>query len=538
MSNPLLEKIKSILAYEETDVAPSLHSLRQITATSATQTTVTSADLSAANDYDYVFLVLEALNGNCKGQMVLVTEFVNGTDTATVTPFAESIVESTQFRVWDFNIPSAACTATSLSATVVESTIRTEADDHWNGQYLLCVDGVNEGEMRLISDWNQTANEFTVATAFSNLPVIGDAYVPVVAIQPSEVSIGMDGGTVIEREIVNDTLDPEGIIVGAMSNVTAEMSLEIKGQGSEAGQGSTAVRPPEAGLQLSRIFTEANRTGDLTDSGCTTTIMVLDSETQYAYSAYLVNGEAYVPTTSATPGGGAIVPSGHLTNAPATGDEVFAGTTYTPQDTGHGSVGFFVYQGGSSGNLAVITGAMPSLGMSLEGDTIGKFNLSYKAAGGFFADSGASHSDVYDTTAPLAVKSNVNRVLLDGVELEADVLSITAELLGEPTNKAAAFGAFENSGGQFYTNRVSTETMEVYFADASQYHKFRSTAEQELLIQVGSVAGNAFCLWANRAQQVVTPEIGNSEDLMTQTLTFRLLRPTTAGMPAYTFTHL
>ena len=111
------------------------------------------------------------------------------------------------------------------------------------------------------------------------------------------------------------------------------------------------------------------------------------------------------------------------------------------------------------------------------------------------------------------------------------------DLIPEPTRKNAAFGTFENNGGYFYSTRNPAITMTVYMEDSSYWNKFRSMREFDLLIQVGSVPGNIFGIWAARAQLVSPVDFSEQDGQMTQTLEFRILRPTTSGQPDFVLAH-
>lgn len=530
MSAPLLEKLKSILVYEESALAPSSATPRQITVDNSTISTIGSVDFSADSNDDFVFYVAEALDGNVEGQFVLIKSMDATDDIATTTSFRETPVGLTSCRLWNFNIRGAAvATSAGTTAGQITSARLTQADDYWNGYSIFGLDTSNNSSMGSVTDFSASTDLLT--TDLTSNSDLGDAYLVCQPLQPEGVEINISGGTVLERNTVTDTLAQEGIIVGTQDEVSISINPEVKGLTSSAGDNVTATAPSESGVLLRAIMTETLPTGGLVNTPTNAEYFTTTNASANPYDLMMVNGDVYAYTQ---PTAGLAIHTtlpGHLSAAPTASDVIYAGCNYKPKDTGHESVGFLCMVGNSE--MHMISGCMPSFGISLEGNQSARYNFEYMATGAFWAPYTKTHSDIYDTTAPIAVKSNVSRVVLDGVELNADVMSITAELLPAPNPKGGNFGAYEGSGGYFYTVRNPTVSMTVYFENSDYYHMFRARKEVDLLVQVGSVPGNTCALWGPRAQQIQTPSIGSDGELMTQDLTFRLLRPTTAGQPDF-----
>ena len=529
MSAPLVKDLTSVHVYRESAVAPTKDFIA--TLSGSTQTTLTSTSFNGLDDEDIVFRVVEALDGNVKNQRVVVLDYDDASDTVTTTAFRVTPSNLTTVKVWDTKAEVAVPDGVGSTTECVAS-YRNEADDYWNGYSLNRLDGAGTG-LAQISDFVNSTGTFTVSTAQSAAYTAGDAVIPVMPIQPSAVTYKVGGGDAIEREIVTDTLAQEGIIVGAITDDSMEMDIEIRGSGSAPGTGVAATKPAEAKALLDPIFDD--NVGTSGDVGLTVTDkdnFTYDNLSVAQYDMVLVNGEV---TGLTAVSGGNLTTAGHLTTAPSTDDVIYAGTTYKPKDTGHESVGFMCFKG--DGELVVAPGCMPSLGIDLSASAIAKYKFSYKGVGGLWAPFTKVHDDIYDTTKPTVVKSNITRFVIDGVELEADVLNISGELLPEPNVKGASFNAFENNGGHFYTMRQPQITARLYFEDSSYIHRFRSMVESDLLIQVGCVAGDTWALWAPRAQIVAAPEVGDENELMAQDITFRLLRPSTAGQPDFIITH-
>lgn len=536
MSTPLLSKLKSVLLLECDAAAPSAGPIPNITASSVTQSTIVSDQLAGVTTDNSVLLVYEALDGNVKGQMVVGLSN-SGTNTVTTTNFSNASPTATQFKQWNFNISRAPITATTINQDeLTAGTLIGDGDDYWEGWRILGVNGNIDGDLLTVDAFTSATGLITSNADFSAIPATAnhDHAILCYPMQPSSFEMSVSAGQALEREIVTDTLATEGVIVGSQEGSTVSMDLEIRGPGTIGASGTGVKRPDEAGRVLKMLHDEKLGTGGAADVVSSATYWTLSAGAFSQYTINMVNGECCVNTLAGTSAMGTY--AGHVSAAPQTGDVVYAGASYHPKDTGHISAGFLVYHGDSE--MALVAGGLPSLGVSLEGDQIAKYNFSYPMSGGLWSTDAKQHDDVYDTTAPIPVKSNVSRVVLGGTELDADVMSVSIELLPEPEKKGANFGAFEGSGGHFYTNRQPSVTMEIYFEDSSYYHKYRKSEEFDMLIQVGSVPGNTWAFWAPRAQLVQGPEISGGDNLMTQTLTFRLLRPSTAGQPDYVIAHV
>jgi hypothetical protein len=529
MSNPLVANLKSLMMTQDTATAPAAGTPKQVTGT-ATTTVISSVDLDEGTNAGYVMHVFEALNGNCKGQLVLGTAHDNAGN-VTVTSFNNAAPSTTQFKHWVYSWPAAVPTTDGSTTTVIASA-RTEADDYWNSYYMLSLAGENTA-LRNITDFDNGSTTFTT-DAFDTATDIGDAMIPVQPMQPDSVEITIDGGTAIEREIITDSLDPEGIVVGAIESAMVNFSAEVRGLATAAGEAVVASPPAEMHVALSSVFTETLDTGDTVGSGSDTTkVVVADAANYTQYSLALVNGDIFA--ISSISNFDLNAPTGHLSSAAVSGDICYAGANYKPKDSAWKSCSFLAWYGDAM--LLALTGGMPEIGASVEGNGIAKYNCNYSCVGGFLADVAKPHNDIYDTSTPVVGKANVSRVVYDGAELDADVLSCNFTFLDAPVMKGAAFGAYENNGGHIYTTRTGSCSMVVQMEDSSYCQQYRAGDEVDLLVQVGSVATAAWGVWAPRCQLVSNPDISDADGLFQITLELRFLRPTTAGQPAYVLAH-
>ena len=511
-----------------------------VTSTATAGTIVSTTGLTGAYE-DYVGLVFEALDGNVKGQLVICTGFNEGTDTATTTPFwRTSGITTTQFKIWKPPWPIVA--VTSAGSTTEHTTAeRDEADDTWIGHYLLWLNGDNAGEIQQVSDSASGAQTITTA-AFSNASADGDVGLLVNPLAVEEVEIGLSPGIAIERATVTDTLAKEGVLVGGQEPSSLRIMPEIRGLGTAAGDGVAASAPTELHALLSSLFTETLDTGDVcVASGSDADTVIVDEATAPVsqYSLVLINGEvaAVESVTSGTPADSSTIELVHsLSSVVADNDVMYAGANYAQKNSGHTSASFLVWQGGSPQKMSAFFGGLPSLAAEISGNVIGKYDFSFSFNAGLACDRSAGHTDPYDSSAPVVGRANVCRTVFDLTELDGDVISAAFNFLPTPEHKTAAFSAFENRGGVFYRSVDAGCTLVIQQEDTSYRHRYRAGDEFDLLVQVGSVATNAWAVWAPRAQ-IVAIEEAKDNNVLQWSITCRFLRPSTSGQPAFVITH-
>lgn len=532
MANPIVANLKALLMTEETATAPTSGTPAQIVGSCTDNATIESSDLTSSDNFDYVWHVFEALDGDVKGQKVLCTAY-DGSQTATVTPFTKgSAPTATIFRHWSYPWPMATVTDTDGTTTTLDCSLRTEANDYWNDYYMLFLAGANT-DLKNITDFEGTTNDrFTFATATA--PEQGDACMPVQPLQPDSVEVAMDFGVPIEREIITDSLDPEGIVLGAIDSATVTLNAEIRGLATSAGYAVAASAPSEMHVGLSTVFTETLDTGDNIVSYTTDAPVIGGPGSNFTqYSLALLNGEVCAVTDVAV--NTLSTQSGHIVTTPVADDVIYAGANYKPKDSAWKSCSFLCWYGDNM--LAALTGGMPEIAASVEGNGIAHYNCTYHCVGGFVSDYAKPHDDIYDTSTPVVGKGNVNRVVFAGTELVADVISASFNFLDAPLKKGASFGAYENNGGHIYTSRTGSCSLVVQMEDVEYISRYRRLDEVDLLVQLGTIPTACWACWAPRAQIIEAPQPSESDGLMQLTLNMRFLRPTTQGQPAYVLTH-
>lgn len=532
----IVEKIASALMIPESAIAPSLGTPGQIIASSVTKTgsyhEIVSSDLNGLGD-DCVFDILEALDGDCKGQLVMILAFHEGSDTAACTPLQETAPTTTTFRRWVTGLKKATATSDSANTTSITSTYRTETDaDYWPrfrmlGMYDLGVEG-----QKNISAFDTALDKFTTE-AWSSTPQQGWPFLPCQPLKPAEVDYGIST-TAIPRENIQDTLDGDGVVPGAQVEAQASFSPEIRGLETAAGNGTEADPPGEMHEALRAVMTEVLNTGDTAQAGSSTSNPIVSDGTRFTQYSLALHELGDVFAISGISGNTLTVPSGHLGTID-TADVIYGGACYQPKDTSHESISMLFFHGRQL--MTLLLGGMPELKGTIENDALGRYQFAYQFVGGLVSDLAQGHDDTYDNSTPVVGKSNVNRVLIDGSEVEAQILNAEMTLLDAPQKKGMAFGGFENNGGMIYSGRNAGISMTMQLEDSTYFNRFRKGDTFDFLIQAGRIPTAAWGLWAPRAQVMNYPEKGSGDGLLQQTLVLGFLRPTTAGQPAFVVGH-
>jgi hypothetical protein len=532
--------IQSLLICRDVANAPVEGTPRQVVASSVTASVPAGFHdlvIAALNGKgtEPVLAILEALDGDCKGQKVLALAFNEATDTLRTTPFRTAAPTTRTFLYRHWSWPKATATGAGSETTTVSS-YRTETDDFWNGFQMLALFGSN-ADLEAITDFVAGTDTFTHG-AMAVASAAGDACLIVQALKVAGAKITADPGKAIEREVVTDTGEPEGIVPGAAENLGLTLTPEIRGLDVAAADGVTASPPGELKAALATAFEQVLGTGDTAEVGGSVTTPTVHTGSRFAAgSIAMVNGDAFgvvAVNTGATPDE-LTVPAGHIRTAPAENDVIYAGASYKPKTSGHGACSFLAWLGRSE--LIAMTGGMAAWKAKIDRNALAHYELEWSFIDCLRATFPQPHYDRYNAATPLVGRGNVSRIVFDGAELPGEVLSAELELLPAPANPTAAFGAVENKTARRYLNVLASAKIVLWMEDSRYWHRYRAMAEADMLLQVGRVPTAAWALWGARTQ-IVAIEDGDADGLRTVTVTFRFLRPSTQGLPSFVMAHL
>jgi len=534
MANPVVGKIKSVSVVPDSAKTVSDSSPRQFTATNVAAagdfTEITAVDLSGT-DSDLVWSIMEALDGDCKGEITLVTAFDDATDIATVLPFRVAATSSRIFKVFDPPWKKATCTLNGVD-TEIESTYRTEADaSYWPRFRMLCPYGTNIGQYN-ITGFAPATDVFSV-TGMTGGSTDGDMYIPVQPIKPGDFSFGISS-TSIARENVTNTLANKGIAVGAQIDAQASLALEIRGLADEAGDGSEATPPGEGHECLRAVFEEMLNTGDSVQGGSTQTSVNVSDGTRFNnYALSLIQAGDVFAVTDIT-GNVLTVPTGHISSMPTTGHVLYGSASYRPVDEieNYDSVSFLIWDDRSQ--FTGLMAGMPEVKASIEGDQINKMQLAYNFVGGIKKSWASDHTDTFDNSIPTVGKSNVSRAVVAGVEIDCSIMKADFTFLDAPVPKTNSFGCFQNKGGFYYTKRDAMVSLTLQMEDSDFWNQYYAGGTFDILIQCGTVPTAAFAVWAPAAQITECPT-ESEDELKTWEVQLMFTEPVLPDTPSFIF---
>jgi len=517
----LIEGASSLYEHPEPDdKAPVRATPFVFIASSITATTVVSSTLSGAAATNYVGCQLRALDGNQKGQRRIIKAFNPGTDTATVDSWIGT-PDATVFEMWVLPVPwivasSAGASGSPGPPTIVAVTTADtsgrpgrDTSEDWvdpDRYAVLCVSGTNAGRVALIEGWaagTYTLEAFGAWAADST----GDLYIPIKNLHThgAEFALGDLNQTYVARPTVRGHFEErEGVLAGRTSGIS--FGVEAQGPTGVSSGGTAATRPTEAGDILNSMFTENADAATAVTAGSTTTSINVTTATGVQAdgrfrigSVVLINGEATM-IQAMTDGGGSddvwtVSPA--LSAAPGAGAGVYGGVCYTPlyPETGHRTHGIWCLHGGTEWRC--LYGCAPNI--KVEGFTEGeilRWMLEWTGDGHFtFTPSNAFSAWTYaNERFPIGVRrvptTGRNTIIkLDGTIIQAKAFTLDYGFTNQPEGTVTGQ---DQTYGIHTAKRETTGTLTVWMTDDGYIEKFERAAKMELVVQKGSVQGEAF----------------------------------------------
>lgn len=506
------------IALEPTNSTLTPATPHNVTASSVTNTTVVSADLTAADNFTYPGMYLEATNGDIAGEFALIREFDNTTDTATVDAWSVASPTATQFRLWETPDPVLRCDGTVDSVTI-SAPNRSEANDYWNNPdryYAIKINAggsaIARGEARLVTVFVGATGTFTVGTAFTASPAAGDLFVlrkPLKLGTPGELALAETSQVFIERDEVRNDWQTEPSPLGRREG-TASVALYLKGASTAAAGTTAAFAALDIEDVMKAMFTKraVDSTSAVVAGGSTTSLWVTDTQgTRFTVgNLILVNGQV-TQVTAFTASDGAkdiltVAPA--LSAYPATGTTVYGGVTWAPRTTGHLSSTLEYYEGGTT--RLTCHGWKPNLRITgLGHNQIAQ--LLFEGPISFFQehDSAIPNTVTYDSQTVIAARHA--RVLLSGASVDL----IGGEIdIGYAPEVKPLLNPIGNDGTVVGLKR-SAGTMRIWKANVNEQERMRKAQTNSLLVQIGNGVGACFAVYFPRIQytSVSTAEEGS-----------------------------
>lgn len=246
--------------------------LKSVTATGGSTTTIEGCSGSTADQYvGGLALCIKASNKENLGQKRFIKQYTTPGGTLTTDPFRAAVVSGDVFVLIQTGI---ALFAEDTGGTDVTDASRTEPQDYFNGSanqggpYLEALEADNNSGVYLITDFGSGVASVTL----DGNSVIGDIYAPVV-FDEGILEISEENKEVL-REAQLGALGSIGRTPITARGVSVKYDGYIRGSGTAAGDGVTALRP-SIGWLLRSGMTERLIPGNAISSNSTpTTIMI------------------------------------------------------------------------------------------------------------------------------------------------------------------------------------------------------------------------------------------------------------------------
>jgi hypothetical protein len=322
---------------------------------------------------------------------------------------------------------------------------RSEADDYWNGYWVVPITGNRRGKIAQISDFVSSTGTFTLATGLGGALAAGDVVLIRKFVEISEPNLGLTEEYEERRQQRTDFAEGDGVVT--MRGGTCAFDTDFYPSGSLAAASSKANASVLSGLLPACGYAETVQTStSVTTGSSTTAVKVTAAWENFSIGGPVVwNGNLRWVTALAdgTPDTVTVTPA--FPNTPASGDVLYAGRKYAKTTSGdtYGCVLEYEVDGirttmtGCKGNVVLNDGARIGLSWSFMVDHWIRE----------IEELPANPASAYTTAAP--VLSQDRHVYVDGSA--ADIGGFTCSLNAShvPKNVQGASGINGRAGFHF-----------------------------------------------------------------------------------------
>lgn len=484
------------------------------------------ADSGSADTYNGRYFV-ECLSGSNRGlSRRVIDDNGSGTLTFDGNGFPNQIASGVEYRLIKSSEPVAVFTSTT-SSTVVEDTVRDEADDYWIGYELSLISGGEAGETQTISDFTSATGQFTVDTAFSAQPGNADADTALVrkVLEVGGVSLTVDRNY-IQRNSARFNLSRNSGIIGAK---TASISFDVQmaASGALAASDAPAGGSAISGLMQAVGLTEViGKSCTIDDAAATTTVVDVasgDRENLSLGMAVQYQGNVAFVTDMADGGAGAdtITVAPALPVAPADTDTLQASRMYRI-DTDAQRKGVTIYYERDGirftlfdcmGNLEIVPGD--------SSEVIFRFNLNAAHYIEENEDDAAGDCLSAAYSSAQVIMGSDRLFYLDSTQYDVSGVSVNVNHTAAAKNVSGKYGLNGMSGYQTVDIAPSVSFTQLWDDDDDGLDGIElfNTQTQKAVAMVYGSHGNCFAIRMPAAEVTSYPAPGDQEGLMTEPYT-------------------
>jgi hypothetical protein len=469
----------------------------------ATTEIYTNSDSGGADTWNGLYWI-EMRSGTCKGEWKrIVDDDGAGTVTLENNGFSAQIDSGDEFALWLSPEPIVAVDSSSGETNIVDAT-RSEADDFWNGYYLVAISGNKRGKAPvLITDFVSSTGTFTVAAGLGAAADAGDVFVIRKFIEKQQPSESLTHAWIGRPSHRNNFSRGDGI-TGARGG-SISFASHIYPSASLAASGSVANKSVLSGLLQACGLVENQDTSATVGTGSTTSAIKIATASWENFTVgnmVVWNGN---PTwiTSLVDGAGAedtvnVTPP--LPQAPAATDVLYAANGYHKSLTGNelGCVveweadGYRFTVTGCKGNVTLQSGEPPMLQFEMQsGHWIEELEAAPYNAG-----------TAYTTAGP--VLETDRKAWLDTTKTNIGTFTASPNAEVSPRNVQGSTGANGNVGHQFtnFAHGASwRELMDSSDTSLTQNERWLARTAKDVIVAMGS-HGRIFAVRLPVARQI------------------------------------
>lgn len=320
--------------------------VRKGTATSngaANGTTLIDSSIGGSDDDLNGRYIVRILSGAAKGQEKLVVDYVASSGTVTLenNGFSGQISTGDEYELVLTPDPTVVVDSSSGATNVVDA-IRAEADDFWNGYYLIVIHGSQRGRIAHIADFTSATGTFTLTAAAGGLGLTGALTAGNVCVIRKFVEVAFDPPANAQGLLPR----PGGRVNFARAKGTKgpksgafNFRTQIRPSGSLAADGSKANPSEIAGLFQGCGLEETVATTTLAGAGSSTTAIKIATGTWERFAVgQAIGWKGNVTFVESMEDGGGAVDTLNvnppLPAAPAASDPIYASRMYAKTTDG------------------------------------------------------------------------------------------------------------------------------------------------------------------------------------------------------------
>jgi len=357
------------------------------------------------------------------------------------------VVSGTEYELWKSPEPVVVITS-ATNATQFADTERNEANDFWEGYYLVAISGALRGEKAQVTGFTSASGEFIVGSGLSGTPSVGDVFLICRYIDVTSINNGLTQA--FNARPMNRLDGSKGD--GSIGVKSGTFGFDVPALGVWR-NGSSTVGSILGGLLTACGFEEVASgvaAGSTTPSTSTTTQLEVDTATWESYSigaAVSVNGEqAFI--TALGDGGGT---DDNITITPALAVGAQAGVTVCASvnyrrnrrnDDGDYNSVTIVHE--VDGIRTIMTGCKGNLTISGEDNLTFGFEFQVDNFIRDYAPSAHYPGDAYETFAP--VQSTDRRCYFGATAVELGGISASLNNTVSPRSVQGGYGANGRAG--------------------------------------------------------------------------------------------